>query len=126
MKNTAYFFIVAISIVTTLIYGKSLLIPFVFALLLWFLSRKLRITMNRLKFVNKFLPSWLKNTVSSLIILSVLVIMSKILSSNINTLAQASKNYDSNIGSIIESLSSHLTVDVINALKNQLGNILLF
>tara|TARA_B100000401_G_C52803760_1_gene720015 strand:+ start:149 stop:1174 length:1026 start_codon:yes stop_codon:yes gene_type:complete len=123
MKNTAYFFIVAISIVTTLIYGKSLLIPFIFALLLWFLSRKLRISLNKIKFINKFLPSWLKNTISSLFILSLLIIISKILSSNINTLATASKNYDSNIGSIIESLSSYLTVDVVEALKNQLGNI---
>ena len=123
MKNTAYFFIVAISIVTTLIYGKSLLIPFIFALLLWFLSRKLRISLNKIKFINKFLPSWLKNTISSLFILSLLIIISKILSSNINTLATASKNYDSNIGSIIESLSSYLTVDFVEALKNQLGNI---
>lgn len=123
MKNTAYFCIVAISIVTALIYGKSLLIPFIFALLLWFLSRKLRLTFNRIKFVNNFFPSWMKNTVSSLVILSLLVVISKILTSNINTLALASQNYDTNIGSIIESLSLYLSVDLVETLKVQLGNI---
>lgn len=123
MKNTAYFCIVAISIVTALIYGKSLLIPFIFALLLWFLSRKLRLTFNRIKFVNDFFPSWMKNTVSSLVILSLLVVISKILTSNINTLASASQNYDTNIGSIIESLSLYLSVDLVETLKVQLGNI---
>ena len=123
MKNTAYFCIVAISIVTALIYGKSLLIPFIFALLLWFLSRKLRLTFNRIKFVNNFFPSWMKNTVSSLVILSLLVVISKILTSNINTLALASQNYDTNIGSIIESLSLYLSVDLVETLKIQLGNI---
>ena len=123
MKNTAYFCIVAISIVTALIYGKSLLIPFIFALLLWFLSRKLRLTFNRIKFVNNFFPSWMKNTVSSLVILSLLVVISKILTSNINTLASASQNYDTNIGSIIESLSLYLSVDLVETLKIQLGNI---
>ena len=123
MKNTAYFCIVAISIVTALIYGKSLLIPFIFALLLWFLSRKLRLTFNRIKFVNNFFPSWMKNTVSSLFILSLLVVISKILTSNINTLASASQNYDTNIGSIIESLSLYLSVDLVETLKVQLGNI---
>tara|TARA_B100000963_G_C22552178_1_gene637307 strand:- start:242 stop:1267 length:1026 start_codon:yes stop_codon:yes gene_type:complete len=123
MKNTAYFCIVAISIVTALIYGKSLLIPFIFALLLWFLSRKLRLTFNRIKFVNDFFPSWMKNTVSSLVILSLLVVISKILTSNINTLASASQNYDTNIGSIIESLSLYLSVDLVETLKIQLGNI---
>ena len=123
MKNTAYFCIVAISIVTALIYGKSLIIPFIFALLLWFLSRKLRLTFNRIKFVNNFFPSWMKNTVSSLVILSLLVVISKILTSNINTLASASQNYDTNIGSIIESLSLYLSVDLVETLKIQLGNI---
>lgn len=123
MKNTAYFCIVAISIVTALIYGKSLLIPFIFALLLWFLSRKLRLTFNRIKFVNNFFPSWMKNTVSSLVILFLLVVISKILTSNINTLASASQNYDTNIGSIIESLSLYLSVDLVETLKVQLGNI---
>ena len=123
MKNTAYFCIVAISIVTALIYGKSLLIPFIFALLLWFLSRKLRLTFNRIKFVNNFFPSWMKNTVSSLVILSLLVVISKILTSNINTLALASQNYDTNIGSIIGSLSLYLSVDLVETLKVQLGNI---
>ena len=123
MKNTAYFCIVAISIVTALIYGKSLLIPFIFALLLWFLSRKLRLTFNRIKFVNDFFPSWMKNTVSSLVILSLLVVISKILTSNINTLASASQNYDTNIGSIIESLSLYLSVVLFETLKIQLGNI---
>ena len=123
MKNTAYFCIVAISIVTALIYGKSLLIPFIFALLLWFLSRKLRLTFNRIKFVNNFFPSWMKNTVSSLVILSLLVVISKILTSNINTLASASQSYDTNIGSIIESLSLYLSVDLVETLKVQLGNI---
>ena len=123
MKNTAYFCIVAISIVTALIYGKSLLIPFIFALLLWFLSRKLRLTFNRIKFVNNFFPSWMKNTVSSLVILSLLVVISKILTSNINTLASASQNYDTNIGSIVESLSLYLSVDLVETLKVQLGNI---
>ena len=123
MKNTAYFCIVAISIVTALIYGKSLLIPFIFALLLWFLSRKLRLTFNRIKFVNNFFPSWMKNSVSSLVILSLLVVISKILTSNINTLASASQNYDTNIGSIIESLSLYLSVDLVETLKVQLGNI---
>ena len=123
MKNTAYFFIVSISIVTTLIFGKSLLIPFVFAMLLWFISRKMRSLMNKVKFIKKHFPTWTKNTLSSLIIISSLIVISKILSTNINTLAQATQEYDSNIGSIIENISQYLTIDLTETLKTQLGNI---
>ena len=123
MKNTAYFFIVSISIVTTLTFGKSLLIPFVFAMLLWFISRKMRSLMNKVKFIKKHFPTWTKNTLSSLIIISSLIVISKILSTNINTLAQATQEYDSNIGSIIENISQYLTIDLTETLKTQLGNI---
>lgn len=123
MKNTAYFFIVSISIVTTLTFGKSLLIPFVFAMLLWFISRKMRSLMNKVKFIKKHFPTWIKNTLSSLIIISSLIVISKILSTNINTLAQATQEYDSNIGSIVENISQYLTIDLTETLKTQLGNI---
>ena len=123
MKNTAYFFIVSISIVTTLTFGKSLLIPFVFAMLLWFISRKMRSLMNKVKFIKKHFPTWIKNTLSSLIIISSLIVISKILSTNINTLARATQEYDSNIGSIVENISQYLTIDLTETLKSQLGNI---
>ncbi|MDB4710494.1 AI-2E family transporter [Flavobacteriales bacterium] len=123
MKNTAYFFIVSISIVITLTFGKSLLIPFVFAMLLWFISRKMRSLMNKVKFIKKHFPTWIKNTLSSLIIISSLIVISKILSTNINTLAQATQEYDSNIGSIVENISQYLTIDLTETLKTQLGNI---
>ena len=123
MKNTAYFFIVSISIVTTLTFGKSLLIPFVFAMLLWFISRKMRSLMNKVSFIKKYFPTWIKNTLSSLIIISSLIVISKILSTNINTLARATQEYDSNIGSIVENISQYLTIDLTETLKTQLGNI---
>ena len=121
MKNTAYFFIIAISIVTTLTFAKSLLLPFVFALLLWFISRKLRNLMNKVSIIKRYFPSWLKNTLSSLIIISLLIVISKILTSNINALAVASQSYDTNISAIIEKLSVYMTVDVTDTLKAQLG-----
>ena len=121
MKNTAYFFIIAISIVTTLTFAKSLLLPFVFALLLWFISRKLRNLMNKVSIIKRYFPSWLKNTLSSLIIISLLIVISKIFTSNINALAVASQSYDTNISAIIEKLSVYMTVDVTDTLKAQLG-----
>ncbi len=121
MKNTAYFFIIAISIVTTLTFAKSLLLPFVFALLLWFISRKLRNLMNKVSIIKRYFPSWLKNILSSLIIISLLIVISKILTSNINALAVASQSYDTNISAIIEKLSVYMTVDVTDTLKAQLG-----
>ena len=77
MSNAASVFIILVSVIATLIYGQSLIIPFIFSLLLWFLSPKLRTTLDKIKPIKQYTPYWLKNIISSLIILGILVIISK-------------------------------------------------
>lgn len=66
---------VLLSTVFILIIGKNLLIPFVFALLLWFIVKQMRYLMNRIAFVKTKIPVWVKNLISFLIILIVLNFM---------------------------------------------------
>ena len=123
MSNPASVFIILVSVIATLIYGQSLIIPFIFSLLLWFLSRKLRTTLDKIKPIKQYTPYWLKNVLSSLIILGILIIISKILSTNINVLLTASKQYDTNISAAIDLLSQYVNGDIYTTLKNQVGNI---
>ena len=89
MKNTAYFFIVTTAIIVALIYGKSLLIPFVFALLIWFVVRKIRQRFNKINIVKKHFPSWLKSLTPSVLLIAAFVFISKLLMANINALAKS-------------------------------------
>ncbi|MCO6500555.1 MAG: AI-2E family transporter [Vicingus serpentipes] len=117
MKNAAYFFITTISIVITLIYGKTLLIPFVFALLLWFLVRKIRHLLDKIELIKKHLPSWLKNLFPSLIILTLFGFISRILLANINTLANSYPIYEANIEIIINNINQLFNINVVESLK---------
>ena len=117
MRNAAYFFITTIAIVITLIYGKTLLIPFVFALLLWFLVRKIRRLLDKIEFIKKHLPSWLKNLFPSLIILMLLGFISRILLANINTLAQSYPLYEANVEIIIKNINQFFNINVVESLK---------
>jgi len=117
MKNAAYFFITSISIVITLIYGKPLLIPFIFALLLWFLVRKIRHLLDKVTPIRKYLPSWVKNLVPSLVIFFIFGFISKILLSNINTLAQSYPRYEANVGLIIQNTNQLFNINIIESFK---------
>lgn len=121
MKNTSYFFITIIAIVITLIYGKSLLIPFIFALLLWFLVRKIRHTLDRIQFVKKHLPAWIKNLITSIFMLTLLGFISKILLSNINTLAKSYPLYEANVEIIIKNFNEVFNINLIESLKAHSG-----
>ncbi len=117
MKNTAYFFISAIAIVIVLIYGKTLLIPFIFALLLWFLIRKVRHVIDKVDFICNKLPSWFKNLFVSGIIIVLLSLISKIILTNINNLANNYTAYENNVELIITQLNETLNINIIEYLK---------
>ena len=122
MRNTAYFFITVIAIVITLIYGKSLLIPFIFALLLWFLVRKIRHLVNKSKFVKTKIPAWLKNVTISLLMLTILGFVSKILVININNLAKSYPQYENNVDMVIEQINGLLNINLVEMLKDHIGD----
>ena len=115
MKNTAYFFITTIAIVITLIYGQNLLQPFIFALLLWFIVRKIRHGLNKVKFIEKYFPSWLKSLIPSIILISIFAFISKLLMANINSLAKSYPIYEQNVEIMIAQLNEIFQMNLVDS-----------
>lgn len=117
MKNTAYFFITTIAIVVTLIFGQDLIIPFIFALILWFLVRKTRHVFDQVKFIKRYVPSWFKNLFISFIMVIILGFISKILLSNISSLTNSYAAYQGNVDLIINQANDLFKINIIEAAK---------
>jgi len=122
LKNVAYFFIIAISIVVVLTFGKSLLIPFVFALLLWFTIREIRSLLDKVAFIRNKFPSWAKNLLTSIVILAILGFASKMLSSSINSLAKSYPKYEANVDLLIHEANETFNIDLVEMMKGHLGD----
>lgn len=112
MRNTAYFFIIAIALVVILIFGQNLLVPFVFALLLWFIMREMKQLMDQVGFIKRQVPSWVKSLLAACIILGVLGLISKVLSNSINSLAASYKDYEPNVTLMLHKVNTHLNIDL--------------
>lgn len=106
-----------------LTFGQSLIVPFVFALLLWFIVRMFRNQLDKISFIRKHFPSWLKNLIPSLIILVVVGFISKIISSNIQVLAESYEKYEANIDSLILKAGDALGVDIFASIKDHTGDL---
>ena len=117
MKNITYFFIIAAGIIVCLILGRSLLIPFLFALLLWFLIKKIRLIFDKIPFIKKHFPIWLKNVIPSILMLLILGFISSVLSANINYLAESHEHYKPNIAILINNINEFFNINIIDALK---------
>ncbi|MFT6338165.1 MAG: AI-2 transport protein TqsA [Saprospiraceae bacterium] len=122
MKNAANFCIVSITVILILIYGQNLLVPFILAMLLWFVMHSLKVKLNKVPFFNKYFPSWLQTLLSTGIIVSLLLILFNIISNNIQQIALALPTYESNLDTVIQNINQSFNVDILEIGKKQLGD----
>ena len=122
LRNTAYFFIVSISIVVVLTFGQDLIVPFVFAVLLWFIVRELKGLLDRIRFVRDKFPSWAKTLITSLFILITLGATSRVITMSIQTLARSYDKYEKNVDGLIDEINNILNIDLMEFLATHVGN----
>lgn len=123
MQKTAYFLISAIGIVLILIYGQSLLVPFVMGLLFWYMMRGIKKYLHKIPFVKKYFPSWLETSLATLTVVVVIMVMFNIISVNIKTLSQSYADYEANVESVLDLLNEKYGLDILESLKGQTQNI---
>ncbi len=122
LQNAAYFFICAISIVLALIYGQQLLIPFVLALLLWFIMRELKTFLDKVPFIKNF-PSWFKTILSSITIVFVFVVIFDIILININELSHSYSKYQVNVDMIVQKINETFNMNIMETISSHSGDI---
>ncbi|MCH3881368.1 MULTISPECIES: AI-2E family transporter [Tenacibaculum] len=122
MKNAANFIIVTVAIITTLVMGKGILIPFVFALIFWFFTREIRKTIYKLPFAKRFIPYWLSNILVFTIIILFFGFISEIITNSITNLTTSYSKYEPNVEKIITNLGSYFHIDIFKSIKSVVGD----
>ncbi len=112
-----YIFLIVITVVVILIYAQSIIIPFVLAVLFWFLIRVIKKVLSKIKFINR-LPKWLLSTISSLLLLSFLVFVIEMITRNIQDLSTTLPLYEENIQKITSTVNQQYNIDVQNMIKD--------
>lgn len=120
MKKLAYSIVILSGILALLILGKSIIIPFVYGLVLWFLGRYFKNLAYKIPFFKKYLPSWLVSSVIFLIVIITISLISGVISSNIDTLIKSYPSYQINIDNIISKINETFNIDVYQNLTKQL------
>jgi AI-2 transport protein TqsA len=71
ITKTASLFFLGLVAMLTLYYGRSLMIPFVLALLIWFLINEILIRLEKVSFISKYIPAWVRTVLVILILFRV-------------------------------------------------------
>lgn len=123
LQKTAAVFIILLSTIFLLIYGQSILVPFILGVLLWFIGREIKNGLDSIPFIKKYLPNWSKHILSLVLIITVLSFVTNIITSNINFLAQSLDKYEPNLEAIIAQLDDLLKMDVKEKIRGYSGNL---
>lgn len=112
-----YALLILITTVVLLKYGQSIILPFIIALLFWFVIRVMKRLLAKIKYT-EHLPDWVFTIVSSLLLLSILLFIFDLITNNIQQLSATLPQYQANIENITSRLNNHFNIDVATLLSN--------
>ncbi|WP_417316940.1 AI-2E family transporter [Emcibacter sp.] len=110
-------------IVMIMVIGRDLLVPFVIAVVIWYLIHTLSDYFQKVKVGGKGMPSWLSFSLSLLTMLLALALLYDMINSNITDVRAAAPGYQENFAKLTHRLSDLLGTDEQVNLKQFLGQI---
>src|SRR3989338_2893459 len=119
IRNAAALMIVLSLSVVTLILGQRLLIPLIFALLIWLLVRKIKSKLNQIPFIRHWFPGWVTNIIMSGLIFAAFTFIGRLLAVNIEILAKSYETYGVNVTNDINKI---FNIDTMKLLEEYAGN----
>ncbi|CAM1334366.1 AI-2E family transporter [Tenacibaculum aestuariivivum] len=122
MKNSANFIIIIVVTIATLVLGKGIIIPFIFALIFWFLTREIRKSIYKIPFAKKFIPIWLSNIFVFTFIILGFSFISEIITNSIIDLSTSYSKYEPNIEIIITNLNTYFHIDIVKSIESVIGD----
>jgi predicted PurR-regulated permease PerM len=122
MIKTTHTVLLVIAIVYILVATKTLLLPFVVALLIWYLVKNMRDFVARSGFIKRRLPLWLQNTLVFAIIFGILRFVTQLLTGSVENFAAAIPVYEANVETMGVYLYERYDLDVTDYIQNFTGN----
>lgn len=111
IRKVTFSLLFIILIVFILYVGRGILIPLVWAIIIWYLIKGIRDYIKQLPFIGKRLPDWIINIFATLSFIGVFVLILSLVINNANDLVEKLASYK-----ISENLSNILHSDLLNSI----------
>lgn len=113
--------LIGFAVVVMFIYGKPLILPFVIALIFWFLIKEIRDLLNKVEFIAEKIPNIVLNIIGFAVIFAIIGGIAKILTVNIQHLSKELPVYQKNITELTQSINTTFNIDIVTSIKEFLG-----
>ncbi|UXX77628.1 AI-2E family transporter [Reichenbachiella carrageenanivorans] len=111
LANVAYWMIVVAGTIGTLMYFQNFLKVFSIAILIWYVVKKLRDLVSKIKIGKYQLPKWLVTSISTATVFLLIYSIGKIISTNIQHLTNNIPMYSDNISRALLNVGDLIGID---------------
>lgn len=111
-----------IAIVTICVYTEEYIIPFIIAMIVWFIIHELRENIQMIPFMKKYCPMWLQSLIGLTVIVVVLVLIGQLLYASVMGLMGNLEEYQTNLDIVMFQVSAMLNVDVMGMVSSYTAN----
>lgn len=117
ISKMAYTLLTLICTVVILVYSQDLIIPFIIALIVWFLIKGIRNTLRKIPLVRKKFPGWLQTTISVLFLNGVFFVLVDMLIINIKELSKSLPVYEANVERSMRKINEVFGIDLLTKMQ---------
>lgn len=107
-----YVFLIVITTVVVAIYAQSIIIPFILAVLFWFVIRVIKKLFLKIKYLQRW-PQWILTVFASALLLVILYLAIEVISSNIQELSGKLPEYQANVEHVAEIINDKFDTDIM-------------
>ena len=118
INRAASWMIIITIILLALYYGKSIILPFIIAALIWFVVKKMRNMLDKIGFIRRYIPRWIKTIFATFFIFGLLIITAHMLTVNIEQIVASYESYSPNIEFISKQISATLNINLEEQIRS--------
>lgn len=123
LQKIAGILFIIFMVVAILILAKTIIIPLILAVFLWFLIKELRDFMDKSNWIKSSIPRWVKTLLASLFLIMMIGLMANLLISNVESLAGSLNVYEENLDVIAANIESNYGIDLGEKISNFNGEL---
>jgi AI-2 transport protein TqsA len=123
LAKVTYILVILIAVVTILVYSEEYVIPFVVALIIWFIIHELRENLQMIPWVRKNIPIWLQSMTAFLIITLVIAAILNMIYYNVSILYESVDQYLANFQIVLLKLNKTFGIDVATQVNGYLDKL---
>ncbi|MEQ8582411.1 MAG: AI-2E family transporter [Marinoscillum sp.] len=123
ISKIAYFLLALVSTVIILVYSEDYIVPFIIALIVWFIIHELRENIQQIPWMRRNCPMWLQSAIAFMVINIVILIIIELLMYSMSNLMSSLELYESNLDKTLLEVNALAGMDVTSHLYSYLEKV---